>query len=152
MNLQEASGPPGFDLFDRIENADQVQQREQFARFCTGIAAMPLPGQFLARHDGKLGPDHLEPARAAHQWLTAFLTAVSEPQPKPLVTWTLDGFLHRLVLVNSTMEQHGTEIAELLANRIYPDPDIAIVRSALAHLHEVDREFSDRERGLRTLV
>jgi hypothetical protein len=132
--------------FDRIENTDQVQQREQFARFCTGLAVMPLPGQFLARHNGKLDPDHIEPARAAHQCLTAFLTAQSEPQPKPVVTWTLDGFLHKLVQVNTLMERHGVEIAELLANRISPGPDIAIVRAVLAHLSELDREFIERER------
>jgi len=44
------------------------------------------------------------------------------------------------------MEQHGAEITELLANRIWPDPGIAIVRSAQAHLHEVDREVTERER------
>ena len=45
------------------------------------------------------------------------------------------------------MERHGTEIAELLANRISPGPDIAIVRAALAHLGELDREFIERERA-----
>jgi len=63
-----------------------------------------------------------------------------------VVTWTLDGFLHRLLQVDSTMEHHGAEIAELLANRIWPDPDIAIVRSAPTHLHEVERLFTERER------
>jgi hypothetical protein len=44
------------------------------------------------------------------------------------------------------MERHGAEIAELLANRISPGPDIAIVRATLAHLGEVEREFVEQER------
>jgi hypothetical protein len=43
------------------------------------------------------------------------------------------------------MERHGVEIGELLANRISPGPDIAIVRAALANLSEVDRDFTERE-------
>jgi hypothetical protein len=123
--------------FEAIENADQGRQREQFARLCTSLTALPLPTQFVERHDGKLDAEHIEPARAAHQWLNAFLSTL-EPEPRTPATWTLDGFLHKLVQVNGLMERHGDEIAELLANRISPGPDIAIVRVALAHLGELE--------------
>jgi hypothetical protein len=65
------------------------------------------------------------------------------------VTCTLDGFLHKLVQVNAQMERHGVEITELLANRVSPDPDIAIVRAALAHLGGLDRQFVELERAAR---
>ena len=70
-----------------------------------------------------------------------------DPEPRTAVTWTLDGFLHKLVQVNGLIERHGDEIAELLANRISPGPDIAIVREALAHLGELDRKFGVLECG-----
>ena len=63
------------------------------------------------------------------------------------MTWTLDGFLNRLVQVNTTVERYGAgEIADLLMARILPDPDVAIVRSALVHLGELDQELAARER------
>ena len=67
--LADEFNPPDF---DPIEKADQVRQRGEFARLCTELAALPAPARFLARHEGKLRPSHLEPARAALAWLTAF--------------------------------------------------------------------------------
>jgi hypothetical protein len=142
----EPAGRIDLPGFEAIEHADQVQQRAQFARLCSSLVALPLPTQFIARHDGKLDPEHLEPARAAHQWLTAVVSNL-EPEPQAAVTWTLDGFLHKRVQVSDLMERHGVEIAELLANRISPGPDIAIVRAALAHLGELDRRFGVLEYG-----
>ena len=150
LSLLEVEAPAaeiGLPGFEAIENADQVRQREQFARLCTGLAALPLHGQFFARHHGMLAADHIEPARAAHQWLTTFRAKLEPEPPPPAVKWSLDGFLHRLVQANTLMERHGVEIAELLANRISPGPDIAIVRAALALLGEPDRAFGVLECG-----
>jgi ParB-like nuclease domain len=73
-----------------------------------------------------------------------------QPQPANAVAWTLDGFLNRLVQVNATVERYSAaEIADLLMARVLPDPDLAIVRSALAHLGELDREIAARERAAR---
>ncbi len=68
--LADEIKPPGF---DPVENADQVRQRGEFTRLCRDLAALPPPAQFIARHDGKLRPDHFEPARAALAWLTEFI-------------------------------------------------------------------------------
>jgi len=69
--LADEINPPGF---DPVENADQVRQRGEFSRLCRDLAALPHPAQFIARHDGMLRPDHIEPARAALAWLTEFVT------------------------------------------------------------------------------
>jgi len=68
--LADEINPPGS---DPVENADPVRQRGELTRLCTDLAALPPPAQFIARHDGMLRSSHLEPARAAHEWLTAFL-------------------------------------------------------------------------------
>ena len=73
--LGDEINPPDF---DPVENADQVRQRGEFTRLCTDLAALPPPAQFLARHDGKLRPSHLEPARAALAWLTAFVAELEK--------------------------------------------------------------------------
>ena len=65
--LADEINPPDF---DPVENADQVRQRGEFTRLCTDLAKLPPPGQFISRHDGKLRPSHIEPARAALAWLT----------------------------------------------------------------------------------
>ncbi len=70
--LADEINPPDF---DPVENADQVRQRGEFTRLCTDLAALPSPAQFISRHDGKLRPDHIEPARAALAWLTDFLAS-----------------------------------------------------------------------------
>jgi hypothetical protein len=67
--LADEINPPDF---DPVENADQVRQRGEFTRLCRDLAALPPPAQLIARHDGKLRPDHIEPARAALAWLTEF--------------------------------------------------------------------------------
>jgi len=71
QELADEINPPGF---DPVENADQVRQRGEFSRLCRDLAALPRPAQFIARHDGMLRPDHIEPARAALAWLTEFVT------------------------------------------------------------------------------
>ena len=68
--LADEINPPDF---DPVENADQVRQRGEFTRLCTDLAKLPPPAQLIARHDGKLRPDHIEPARAALAWLTEFI-------------------------------------------------------------------------------
>jgi hypothetical protein len=70
--LAEEINPPDF---DPVENADQVRQRGEFTRLCTDLAKLPPPAQFMARHDGKLRPTHVEPERAALAWLTEFVAA-----------------------------------------------------------------------------
>ena len=67
--LADEINPPDF---DPVENADQVRQRGELTRLCTDLANLPPPAQFLARHEGKLRADHIEPARAAMAWLTEF--------------------------------------------------------------------------------
>jgi ParB-like nuclease domain len=67
--LADEINPPDF---DPIENADQVRQRGEFTRLCRDLAALPPPAQLIARHEGKLRPDHIEPARTALAWLTEF--------------------------------------------------------------------------------
>jgi len=68
--LADEINPPDF---DPVENADQVRQRGEFTRLCTDLAALPPPARFLARHDGKLRPSHIGPARAALAWLIEFI-------------------------------------------------------------------------------
>jgi hypothetical protein len=67
--LADEINPPDF---DPVENADQVRQRGEFTRLCRDLAALPAPAQVIARHEGKLRSDHIEPARAALAWLTEF--------------------------------------------------------------------------------
>jgi hypothetical protein len=62
------------------------------------------------------------------------------------VTRMADGIISRLAHVNATVGQHGTAaIAEVLVSRLMPDNDIAIVRSAAAHLSELERELGRRQ-------
>jgi hypothetical protein len=70
QQLAEEVNPPDF---DPAENNDQVRQRGEFTRLCRDLAGLPPPDQFIARHDRRLRSDHIEAARAAHAWLTAFL-------------------------------------------------------------------------------
>jgi hypothetical protein len=70
QELADEINPPDF---DPIENADQVRQRGEFTGLCTDMAKVPPPARFIARHDGKLRPDHVEPARAALAWLIEFI-------------------------------------------------------------------------------
>lgn len=57
----------------------------------------------------------------------------------------MDGIISRLASVNDTLSRHSTaEIAAALVARIMPDNDIAIIRSALAHLSQPDRELAGR--------
>jgi hypothetical protein len=79
QELADEINPPGF---DPVENADQVRQRGEFTRLCTDLAALPPPAQLIARHNGKLRADHIEPARAALAWLTEFF-AEWEARPAP---------------------------------------------------------------------
>ncbi len=81
--LQELADEINLPDFDPVENADQVRQRGELTRLCRDLAALPPPAQLIARHDGKLRDDHIEPARAALAWLTAFF-AEWEAQPGPL--------------------------------------------------------------------
>ena len=68
--LADEINPPDF---DPVENADQVRQRGEFTRLCADLAKLPAPTQFITRHDGKLRPSHVEPARVALAWLTEFV-------------------------------------------------------------------------------
>ena len=69
QELADEINPPDF---HPVDNADQVRQRGEFTRLCTDLAKLPPPAHFLARHGGKLRQSHIEPARAALAWLTAF--------------------------------------------------------------------------------
>ena len=79
----------------------------------------------------------------ARRWCDAQRELVPQWRAEDELTRVVDGIISRLASVNTTLSRHGAaEIAVALAARIMPDNDIAIVRSALAHLAELDRELA----------
>ena len=81
----------------------------------------------------------------ARRWCEAQRELMPQWRAEDEVTRVVDGVISRLASVNTTLSRHGAaEIANALAARIMPDNDIAIVRSALAHLSELDRELAGR--------
>ena len=84
----------------------------------------------------------------ARRWCYAQRELVPQWKAEDEVTRMADGIISRLAHVNATLGQRGAAaIAEVLASRIAPDNDIAIVSSAAAHLGELERELSRRERA-----
>ena len=83
----------------------------------------------------------------ARRWCDAQRELVPQWQAEDEITRVVDGVISRLASVNDTLSRRGAaEIAAALTARIMPDNDIAIVRSALAHLSELDRELASRVR------
>jgi hypothetical protein len=82
----------------------------------------------------------------ARRWCDAQRELVPQWKAENEVTRMLDGIISRLAHVNTILSRHGTaEIAELLAGRLMPDNDIAIVRAAATHLNDLAREMAARE-------
>jgi ParB-like chromosome segregation protein Spo0J len=81
----------------------------------------------------------------ARRWCDAQRELMPQWRAADEVTRVVDGMITRLASVNTTMSRHGAaEIATALAARIMPDNDVGIIRSALAHLSELDRELAGR--------
>jgi hypothetical protein len=79
----------------------------------------------------------------ARRWCDAQRELMPRWQAENEVTRVIDGMLTRLATVNTTVSRHGAaEIAKAVMARIMPDDDVAIIRSALAHLSELDRELA----------
>ena len=83
----------------------------------------------------------------ARRWCDAQRELVPQWKAEDEVTRMADGIISRLAHVNATLGQRGVAaVAEVLASRIMPDNDIAIVSSAAAHLCELERALSTPNR------
>ena len=82
----------------------------------------------------------------ARRWCDAQRELVPQWRAEDEVTRMLDGVTSRLAHVNSILSRHrAAEIADLLMGRLMPDNDVEIVRMALGHLSELERELATRQ-------
>src|SRR5215472_8733690 len=82
----------------------------------------------------------------ARRWCDDQRELVPQWRAEDEVTRMLDGVTSRLAHVNSILSRHrAAEIADLLMGRLMPDNDVEIVRMALGHLSELERELATRQ-------
>jgi hypothetical protein len=125
---------------------DEAIQRYPFLRDVPGHSPARLL-EIAVTLDGAGEGERAAMEDQARRWCDAQRELVPQWRAENEVTRMVDGIIGRLASVNATVSRHGAaEIATALAARIMPDNDVAIIRSALAHLSELERELADRTR------